>query len=163
MIQTVIAFGAPFGGLVALLALVAGVIALIWFARRWHQLPVPARWLGVALFSFIVTCTAWRMARDAALEWNPTISDDAQVIGTWADRAQSVTLHADHTFTCRIASQVARGRWKRDDWNLYLSGDSFGRTMRFVQFRGEYRLMTESPVEPDEWNGNLGLQRSQQR
>ena len=97
------------------------------------------------------------IAFDAALEWNPEIRSDSEVLGTWADNGETITLGLDNTFTYRSPSQTTTGRWARQDWNLYLHGDDYSTTMRFVQFSGHYRLMTHPPEDPDLWDGNLGL------
>jgi hypothetical protein len=94
---------------------------------------------------------------EAGLEWNPIIRSDTEVFGTWADRNQTVILSQDHTFRYQSPSKTIHGTWSRYDWNLELLGDGFSDKMRFVQFRGDYRLMTNPPGDPDMWNGDLGL------
>ena len=154
MIRTAIPFGYLFIALFLLAAFVAGVVALVVGLRRRSA---RARWLGAALCAFVVIVIVTEVAYDSALEWNPTIGGDSQIVGTWTDQGQTITLASDHTFTYQTASQTARGTWTRDDWNLYLRGASYSGTMRFIQFHGIYRLMTHPPDDPDAWDGDLGL------
>ena len=158
MLRTAIPFGYLFIALFLLAAFIAGIVL---FVRGWRRRSAPMRWLGAGFCAGIITLVVANSAFEAALEWNPTIQTDSEVVGTWSDRAQTITLSHDHTFTYQTGAHIARGTWTRDDWNLYLRGDSDA-TMRFVQFRGQYRLMTRPPGDPDTWDGDLGLPRSQQ-
>lgn len=157
MIRTAIPFGYLFIALFLLAAFIAGLAFLVWGWRR----SLRARWLGAALSAFVVIVVVAEIAYDSALEWNPTIGGDSEVVGTWTDHGQTITLASDHAFTYQTAAQTTHGTWTRDDWNLYLHGDSFSSTMRFVQFHGQYRLMTHPPDDPDAWNGDLGLRLAQ--
>ena len=157
MIRTGIPFGYLFIGLFLLAAFVAGVIIFIHGGRgRFPR----ARWAGAALCALVVIVVMANSAFESALEWNPTMSD-TDVVGRWVDRAQTLTLGADKTFTYRTPEQTSSGTWRRDDWNLYLDGESNSGTMRFVEFRGHLRLLTRPPNDPDTWDGDLGLKRSQ--
>ena len=42
----------------------------------------------------------------------------------------------------------------RDGCNLYLRGDAYSGTMRFVLFRGEFCLMSHPPDDPNVWDGD---------
>jgi len=158
MIRTAIPFGYLFIALFFLAAFVAGVVALIVGVRRRSP---RARWLAAALCAFVLIVIVTEVAYDSSLEWNPTIGGDSQIVGAWIDHGQTMTLASDHTFTYQTASQTAHGTWTRDDWNLYLRGDSYSGTMRFVQFHGIDRLMTHPPDDPDTWDGDLGLRLAQ--
>ena len=160
MIRTAIPFGYLFIALFLLTAFVFGVSV---FVRAWRRRSRGGRWLGVAIVGSVVAVIVGEIAFDAAIEWNPTIGSDTEVIGTYADGAQTVTLQSDKTFTHRTPSQTTSGTWTRDDWNLYLRGDSYSGTMRFIQVRGHYRLMTQPLGDPDTWDGDLGLQRTQKQ
>ena len=160
MIRTAIPFGYLFIALFLLAAFVFGVSV---FIRGWRRGSRGGKWLGAAMVAIVLAVIAGEIVFEVAIEWNPTIGSDTEVLGTWADRAQIVTLQSDKTFTFRTSAQTTTGTWTRDDWNLYLHGDSYSGTMRFVQFRGHYRLMTKPPEDPDMWDGDLGLQRTQKK
>ena len=148
-----------FGVLLVALFCVAGFFAVVVFlstekGRRSPMVPVMFAGMMVLLL-FVGT----RCARDSDVEWNPPIRDDATVVGTWRDAAETLGLDADHTFHDRTASQTVGGTWKREDWNLALSGDHFSGAMEFVRVRGQYRLI-HAPFDPDDWDENLGLRRT---
>jgi hypothetical protein len=153
--MTALTLGAPLGGFGILAVFVVGVFFFVRWRRHSHRV----RWVGVALSALVVIFVIWQSVIDANLEWNPSISDDSQVVGTWTGRGQGITLSPDHTFIRQIDSQTGRGTWRRDDWNLYLEGASL--PMRFVQFRGQYRLLINPPGDPDNWDGDLGLRLQQ--
>ena len=124
----------------------AGVLFASKAARRRSSL-VP--WIFGALLAllgiFVVHEIRWE-----ALEWNPSIPDDAAaVVGVWQDRGCRMVLGADHTFSDRAASQNDDGTWTRDAFNLRLRGKHQSGYMRFVQMFGRYRLMTNPPQDPD--------------
>ncbi len=154
MIRTAIPFGYLFIALLLLAAFVAGIAVFVWGWLRRSRL---ARWIGAALCACVVVLVVADVAYDSALELNPSIDNDSQILGTWTGDGQVVKLAADHTFTCQTGSQTARGTWTRDDFNLYLYGGSYTGTMRFIQFRGVYRLLPHALGDPDTWDGDLGL------
>ena len=154
MIRTAIPFGYLFIALFLFAAFVAGIGILIWGWRRHSRL---LRGLGCGMVGSVIAIVVANLWIDSALEWNPTIGSDAEIVGTWSDRAQKITLTSDKTFTYRTSSQLINGTWTRYDWNLYLRGDNYSATMRFVQYRGGYRLMTHPPEDPDMWDGDVGL------
>ncbi len=152
MIRTAIPFGYHFIALFLLAAFALGVGMFVVGLRRrsayW-------RWVGAALCAAIVFVVAGNAAFDSAIEWNPTIASDEQIIGTWTGGGESVALAADHTFVYQAGSQTTRGTWTRNDFNLYLDGSSPNGTMRFIQFRGVYRLLPHVPNDLDAWDGDL--------
>ncbi len=93
------------------------------------------------------------------MEWNPSITDDSRVVGTWTDDRKTITLRGDHTFDYGSDTERFSGRWSRDDWNLRLTEEGVDSMMRFISFRDELRLMPNPPDDPDMWNGDLGLVR----
>lgn len=157
MIRTAISFGYLFIALCLLAVFIAGAGALIW---GWRRRSLRARWLGAALCASVFILCAADLAFDSTLEWNPAIGD-SQVVGVWTDCHQTLTLASDYTFAYQTTGGTARGTWTREDWNLYLLGDSYSGTMRFVQFRGQQRLMTHPPDDPGTWDGELGLRLDQ--
>jgi hypothetical protein len=158
MIRTAIPFGYFFIALFLLAALIAGVGIFVW---GWHRHSRPAKWLGAVLSSLIAIIVVSEIAFGAALEWNPQIASDSQVVGIWTDNTETIRLASDYTFFYQTASWTKRGTWTRYDWNLDLHSDMYSSTMRFVQFRGQYRLMTHPPEDTDAWDGDLGLQLTQ--
>lgn len=135
----------------------AGILCAIKSTRR-RSSPVP--WIFGGLLVLLGVCVVNEI-RWEALEWNPSIPDDAAVMGVWQDSNHRVVLGPDHRFTYRVSSQEMEGTWNRDDWNLYLHNSRLSGQMRFVQMWGRYRLMTNPPEDPDEWNGDAGLRQVQ--
>jgi hypothetical protein len=97
---------------------------------------------------------------DRKVELNPWINNDAEITGAWGDRNLTLTLFSNHTFTYQTLTTSVKGTWGRDDYNLYLGGTNFGSQMRFIQFRGQYRLLTHPIGDSGSWNRNLGLSRN---
>jgi hypothetical protein len=159
MIRTAIPFGYLFIALFLLACFVLGICTFVW---GWRRRSRPARWIGGAAIVFVIAIVFSEFAFDADIEWNPYIASDDLIIGDWTGRQGTLRLASDNTFSYHTPSQTAIGTWTRDDWNLYLRGSSYSGTMRFVQFRGSYRLMTHPPDDPDAWNGDLGLQLAKQ-
>ena len=133
------------------------VVALLSTDKGRRSYMVPVIFGGaVILLLFVGT----RCASNSDVEWNPTIRDDAVVVGTWKDEKQTLVLDTDHTFLYRAAVQTFRGNWKRENWSLALSGDHFSRGMAFVRVRGRYRLIS-SNFDPDGWDDSMGLRQTQ--
>jgi hypothetical protein len=127
-------------------------------ARQLRESLITTEWVPMELADALAESGSRRLvAPFIPLEWNPTIASDADVLGTWVDRTQTITLAANYTFTDRAPSQFTTGTWTRHDWNLYLRGGNYSATMRFVKFRAVYRLITNPPGDPDTWDGDLGL------
>jgi hypothetical protein len=158
MIRTAIPFGYLFIALFLFAAFVLGLVVFIWGLCRHSRL---ARWLGGSVVVAVPALVAAEMWFDSAQEWNPTIGSDSEIVGTYADRRETITLAPDKSFTYCAGSQISTGTWGRDDWNLYLTNSNHSSTLRFIQFRGRYRLLTHPPEDPDQWNGDLGLQKIQ--
>ena len=158
MLRTAIPFGYLFIALFLLTIFLAGVATFVVGLRRrsagW-------RWVGAELCACVAVVIVADMAFESALEWNPKIDSDSQIVGTWTDDGRTITLGSDHAYTYKAGAQTTRGTWTRDDWNLYLHGDADSGTMRFIQFHGSYRLMTHPPEDPDAWDGDLGLRLTQ--
>jgi hypothetical protein len=156
MIRTAIPFGYLFIALFLLAGFGFGIVSFIWGCRKHSR---GAKWLGGGLVVLVSTIVAADVVFDGNLEWNPQIHNDAETAGTWADYREMLILATNSTFDYHSSTRTVNGTWTRDDWNLYLHGADFAATMRFVQFRGRYRLMTHPPGDPDMWDGDLGLSR----
>jgi hypothetical protein len=154
MIRTAIPFGYAFIALFLTAVFLGGIVA---FILGWRFRSRVAKWSGLGIAGIVVVVVVSNVMFERSLEWNPTIKSDAEIIGTWTGHGQTVTLASNMSFRCQTPSTNYSGIWSRDDWNLYLRGDSFTYTMRFVKFRDHYRLMTHPPGDPDEWDGDLGL------
>jgi hypothetical protein len=154
MIRTAIPFGYLFIAMFLFAAFLLGVGLFIW---GWWRRSRIAGVLGGGMVFGVIALIAVNVWYGSALEWNPTIENDAVIVGTWTDHAQTITLAANKTFSYRTSSQLTSGTWARNDDDLNLRGDNYSATMRFVQFRGVYRLMTNPPGDPDAWDGDLGL------
>ena len=157
MIRTAMPFGYLFIALFLLAAFVAGISI---FVLGWRRRSRIAKLFGCGMVCTVVALIVANLWFESALEWNPTIGNDAEVVGIWADHTQKITLGADKTFTYGTSSQLINGTWTRDGWNLYLRGVNYSAAMRFVQFRGSYRLMTHPVDDPDMWDGDLGLRQT---
>jgi hypothetical protein len=157
MIRTAIPFGYLFIALLLLITFGFGVVSFIWGCRKHSS---QAKWLGVGIILLVSALVAVEIAFDSSLEWNPTIHSDTEIVGTWTDHRETLTLVPNNTFDYRTATRTVSGSWTRNDWNLYLHNTDFSATMRFIQFRGRYRLMAHPPSDPDMWDGDLGLSRN---
>jgi hypothetical protein len=154
------------GYLFGALFLFAGFgFSIVSFVRGCRKHSRRAKWLGGIGF-LISTLVAVGVVVEGVfegdLELNPWINNDAEIAGTWADHRVMLTLATNHTFNYHSSTGTVSGTWNRDDWHLYLNGSNFGATMRFVQFRGQYRLMNHlsmnHPIDPKIWD-DLGLSR----
>ena len=154
MFRTAVPLGYFFVVLLLFTAFLAGSAILV---VGWRRRSAAVRWAGATLCGCVVLLVVAEATYDSALELNPTIDSDARIVGTWSGGGQTVTLAADHTFTCQSDAQAIHGTWTRADWNLYLQGNSSADTMRFIQFRGVYRLLPHPLGDPDTWDGDLGL------
>ena len=140
MFRTAVPFGYLLITLFLFAALILGIGILVW---GWRRRSRKAKWIGGGLIGAIVAAVTANAAFDASLELNPNIVNDADIVGTWTNRVEVVTLTPDHTFRYRVPDHTFSGTWTRDDWNLYLHSATDGnQTMRFIQFRGNYRLLT---------------------
>jgi len=156
MLRTAIPFGYLFIALILGAALVIGIAFLVFgLLRRRTGLICVGSVISLGIIGLVV----YQLTFDAAMEWNPSIPDDAQVIGTWASDRETVTLRPDHTVDYRSDTEGFTGRWTREEWNLRLTADNVDSSMRFISFREDLRLMTNQPADPDMWDGDLGLSR----
>lgn len=148
----------PFGYLLIFLGLAAAfVIGLVLFVTGRLRRSKPVAFLGGALALVVAIAVVSDVYFDAAMEWNPEIASDTEVVGRWQDRDETVTLAPDHTFTYETKDQIVHGTWSRYDWNLRMAGNNGPLEMRFVQYNGKTHLMTRPPEDPDVWDGDLGL------
>jgi hypothetical protein len=151
------------GYLFMILFLLAGFgFSVVSFVAGCRKNSIRAKWLGgiVAFVCILLTVeVVFKVIFEDNLEMNPWINNDAEVVGTWADQGAMLTLATNHTFNYLTSARTVNGTWARDDWNLRLNGSNFGAIMRFVQFRGRFRLMTHPPEgEPTMWD-DVGLSR----
>jgi hypothetical protein len=151
------------GYLFIVIFLLAGfALSIVSFIRGCRKHSRRSKWLGgiIGLVCTLVTAEGvLEVIFEGNLELNPWINNDADVVGTWAERRVMLRLATNHTFNYNSPARTVSGTWTRNDWNLYLNGSNFGATMRFVQFRGRYRLMTHSlEDDPVMWD-DLGLLR----
>ncbi len=117
---------------------------------------------GLVLMLLAGGLIASELYRDAIMEWNPMIRADAPILGTWSDGRETVTLHANHQFDFHSPNERFSGEWSRFDWNLRLKAEGIDSEMRFVMYGNELYLMPRPPDDPDDWDGNLGLERATQ-
>lgn len=92
-----------------------------------------------------------------AVEFNPFIRSDDEILGKWSTNKQALKLLNDNTFNYQISGRVVKGHWTRQDFDLSLKGDSDDccNTMRFVKLHNQYFLLTDPPdfseVEGQQW------------
>jgi len=82
---------------------------------------------------------------------NPTVRPD-ELVGSWRDGAQELTLRADHTFQLRGPAAEA-GTWALRDQEISL-GVTRGRV---IEVNGERRIVLRFPHAQDLWDGHLGF------
>ncbi len=158
MIRTAIPFGYLFIALFLGAVLLTGSGLAVWgWLRRRRSALLFGSTIVVGVIGLVITEVVFR----ASMKWNPSITDDSRIIGTWADDRETITLRADHTVDYRSDTEGFSGKWSRDDWNLHLTAEGVDSMIRFISFRGELRLMSNPPDDPDMWNENLGLVRRQ--
>jgi hypothetical protein len=128
--------------LVALVTL-TGIALLI---AGWLRKSLKMRRVGIGL-----TAAPWVLwivlfiAQPGIDEWNPKIESDVEVWGTWEGEGRTIELRPDGGFAFSAQNESMGGRWKRNDWNLHLTGDWGTRRMRFVEDAGELRLLPKPP------------------
>jgi hypothetical protein len=149
-----------FGALFLFAGFGFGIAGFVWGCRNHSR---NAKWLAgfVFLFSTLgAVAVYFEVIFERRLDLNPWINDDAEIAGTWTDNLVMLTLGTNHTFNYQDSERTFSGTWTRDDFNLYLKGSVSGGTLRFVQFQGEYRLMTHRlEGMPKMWD-DLGLRRN---
>lgn len=151
----------PFGSTIIYLVLfgsivVGGLLLIVGFWRRTQAL----KRSGVFLATLGVGLLVADIYFNSLMEWNPHIESDAVVWGTWADERETITLHPNHRVDYHSWNEGFSGTWSLDSWNLRLQAEGVDSLMRFVNYHGELRLMTNPPDDPDEWNGVVGLKRA---
>lgn len=106
----------------------------------------------------------WRDAWDG-LDISAAVSDQ-DIIGEWRTSDLAVVFLPDHTFTLTGKVQ-AHGHWEAS------VNDAFGQKLaspgglvveheqwQAVRKKGELRLVRNTPLDWDEWNGDLGFRRT---
>jgi hypothetical protein len=163
----------PFGGVLALAALIAGItVGFVLLFSAYRSSPrnrgrarAGAAVLGGTAAFILLTIGAEQLF--GIQEWNPHPVSDMALVGTWRDGDDQLDLRADGTYTLAASTRPvygvssAAGRWSLFDWNLRLD-DALGRhaaSLRVVVARGEYRIMP-APGDPDDWNGRLAYRRT---
>jgi len=161
MIRTAIPFGYLFILLFVISSLLIG-FAIVVFS--FFKKSKPFRWFCVLSYLAYVVLIIIGVVINVTgePEWNPVIKNDAEVAGVWTDSQHKLKLTADHHFTYRDHDVVTSGTWSRDDWNLYLKSgapDSHGAptNLRFIEYKGHYRVLTKLLLDTDEWDGDYGL------
>jgi hypothetical protein len=90
-----------------------------------------------------------------ATDLNPSIPSDEEIFGTWTGKNEQLILSTDNHFSHQTPKRLETGTWKRDAFNLHLTGDDYSGGMRFIKFNKEYLLLTEPPdfsaIEGSEW------------
>ncbi|MEI9892891.1 MAG: hypothetical protein WDN28_02980 [Chthoniobacter sp.] len=134
---------------------VAGIALLV---EGWRR---RSRWLKVSggiVLALLVILIGRELILEGAMEWNPALFDE-ELLGTWRDRDEILTLAADHTFSYHRSEENLTGRWNRDDWNLELQSENAAWTARLVRYFHHLRIMTHPPDDLDAWDGNPGLKK----
>ena len=93
----------------------------------------------------------------SATDLNPLIRSDAEIIGNWSGKNESLMLSANKSFKYKTPAQVVSGTWAREDFNLYLKDNSGSccNNMRLITFHNQYFILTDPPnfgeVEGHDW------------
>jgi len=165
MFRTAIPFGYLFIMIFLYGLLVLGVTCFIlgWRTRR-RSLKTTGAVLSLTAIGLITA----DVIMNSRMEWNPPIRDETTVVGSWLrersiwmDFSETITLRADHSFEYHSDEEGFSGKWERSDWNLRLKSEGVDSTMRFIEYAGELRLLSQPPDDPDLWSGDLGLKRVQ--
>jgi hypothetical protein len=163
----------PFGGVLFLVALIAGVVVgFVLLSSAYRSSPrntdrgrAGAAVLGGTAVFILLSIGAGQLF--GIQEWNPHPVADVSLVGTWRDGDDRLDLRADGTYTLAASTRPiygvssGAGRWSLSDWNLRLD-DALSRraaSLRVVVARGEYRIMP-APGDPDDWNGRLAFRRT---
>ncbi|MEZ0256842.1 MAG: hypothetical protein ACAI37_16270 [Chthoniobacter sp.] len=127
-------------------------------ASGWRRRSRTLKSLGAILLLFVTAVIARALIFENALEWNVVVSD-SELIGTWSDKTETLTLKSDGTFSYRTAAGSTTGQWDREDWNLNLKSEQAVISVRVVRYFHHPRIMTHPPDDPDAWDGNPGLEK----
>jgi hypothetical protein len=148
------------GALIMLIiTMVVGLVVLVLGRKsRRRQL------IGIGIIAFPwVILGAMAFLRPGIDEWNPSIERDSETWGNWEGDGYRIELHPDATFSARLnglKGPAMKGKWKRDDWNLYLTAEDQQKlTMRFVRDGGKLVLLPQPPDDPDEGPGPIVMKK----
>lgn len=151
----------PFGGLVIILLIVAGLVVglVVAIAGRKSKRTLSMGVLIIAAPWMLLLLLA-ALSPHEIDEWNPSIHSDSEIIGEWKGTSSSITIRPDSSFTASIQGIVPEGKWRRADWNLYLT-DTNGAEhyMRFVQDGGNLTLLPNPPQDGYFAPGSMALKR----
>jgi hypothetical protein len=116
-------FFEPFGGLLWMalfaVAFVVGLVVII-LGRR-HRAVISTGCFMMLAPWFLFFLLGLLMPGSEIDEWNPGISSDSFVTGSWQGHDFQIELKVDATYTATMRGRKSQGRWRRDDWNLYLT------------------------------------------
>jgi len=165
----------PFGYLI--FALIWLMISL-WAAKNIIQLCWKKKFRSVKLYiasGILLVNSAYayvNIAFEEYLNLNPLFVE-ADVFGEWQDGNSSFSLLQDGTAVLkmdkehrtRLGLENGKGYWyKHQDFyisigNAQKESSSKSVLLRVVNFNGKYRVIADFPLDPDEWNGDLGFKR----
>lgn len=148
----------PFGYSLIMIFLFMVFVAAVGLAINGFVCHLKRRFLlGSVGAMMVVGLITFDLLLDSWLELNPLIASDTVIIGTWSNADEKIELHIDHHFRYTRHGKTIEGTWQRDDWNLRIIPS--WHLMRFIQFRGEYRLLTHPPQDFDAWDHDFGLEK----
>jgi hypothetical protein len=92
------------------------------------------------------------------IEWNPLIRNDTEIVGSWIDDKELLTINEDHTFKLIVGDSEYSGGWSLDDWNFTFDYYSTGMPydyLRVIHHSNKYHLVKGTLDRgPDAWNYN---------
>ncbi len=137
----------PFGGLIILVAiaaaLIVGLVVAISGRKSKRTLAVGIAIIGAPWLLLILLVILSPQDID---EVNPNIVSDSEVFGVWKIDDYTIALRPDSSFVATIEGLPLKGKWRRMDWNLYLTeSNGIERYMRFVQDSGDLLLLPKPP------------------
>ncbi len=90
------------------------------------------------------------------IEWNPLIKSDSEIVGSWVDDKELLTISDNHTFKLIVGGSEYNGGWNLDDWNLTFDYYSTGMPydyLRVIQHSNKYHLVKGTlDGNSDVWN-----------
>jgi hypothetical protein len=155
--QLRLASGAPFGLLFILASLggLTGIGIIGAFRLRRRALRIAALLLAVLAGGRLALGIVSAVLVQEDL--NPMVRPD-DLVGSWRDGGQVLTMRADQTFQL-AGPRTSAGTWAFADWELSLAGMK----ARVIKVNGALRIVPSFPEDPDLWDGRLGFAREAAR
>lgn len=166
--------GSPFGYLaIGPILLAVSIILIVIVFRRIIERDIFDLSFGSAIvgLSFISLVVVANFRFSDKLDLNPSFTE-ADLIGHWSHGASSLLLKpdgsAEFAFDTRLQSRIGiengKGYWMKSS-DFLISFDNHRRStqntiLRVILYDTEYRMIIEDFSDYDEWDGDLGFQKT---